>query len=366
VIRSIKIAGFRGIREGFVDELEQVNIIIGKNNSGKSSILEALFLSAREKFIFIEIPRRYSEFYSGYLSALGYLLYRRMDNDEKSLFYNYEEKPLKYELVLENEKKLTYYFIPRYYFLIEEPTVENKAIFTRLDWVPEGTIEEGEIKSFLETLKPPSLRRDIDSIPQIVDERLSALRSALLVDTLHIGNVKDVMASCWEKVKMQGLDELIVDALREAYELNIVNLEYTPSGNWLVTLKNERKHAVRLDDLGDGAKYALTILTEILVAKPSILLIEEPECHTHPKGLELTFDVVFQFIKKMGTQTFITTHSLETLNKLIQLCKKHSLTVKIHHFTLKNGVLTSKPLDAPSVEVVTDLGADIRFLDEYM
>lgn len=44
MIESIVIDNFRGIHHGQIDGLSQVNLFFGKNNCGKSSLLEALFL----------------------------------------------------------------------------------------------------------------------------------------------------------------------------------------------------------------------------------------------------------------------------------------------------------------------------------
>ena len=39
---NLTIKGFRGIRELTIPQLGRVNLITGKNNTGKSSVLEAL------------------------------------------------------------------------------------------------------------------------------------------------------------------------------------------------------------------------------------------------------------------------------------------------------------------------------------
>ncbi|NJL30554.1 MAG: AAA family ATPase [Phycisphaerales bacterium] len=46
MIKSIAIENLRGIAEGKIDDLAQVNIIVGPNNSGKSTILDALLIGA--------------------------------------------------------------------------------------------------------------------------------------------------------------------------------------------------------------------------------------------------------------------------------------------------------------------------------
>ncbi|MCD6146065.1 MAG: AAA family ATPase [Methanosarcinales archaeon] len=42
--KKLTINGFRGIKHLEVDDFRQVNLFVGKNNCGKTTILESLFL----------------------------------------------------------------------------------------------------------------------------------------------------------------------------------------------------------------------------------------------------------------------------------------------------------------------------------
>ena len=44
MLSSLEIKNFKGIREGSISDLAQANILVGRNNSGKSTILDALLL----------------------------------------------------------------------------------------------------------------------------------------------------------------------------------------------------------------------------------------------------------------------------------------------------------------------------------
>ena len=44
MIHSIQIHGYRGFQRYEIDGLERVNLLVGMNNSGKTSILEAIYL----------------------------------------------------------------------------------------------------------------------------------------------------------------------------------------------------------------------------------------------------------------------------------------------------------------------------------
>jgi predicted ATP-dependent endonuclease of OLD family len=41
-VKSVQIKGFRGIREGAVRDFADVNLLVGRNNSGKSTVVEAI------------------------------------------------------------------------------------------------------------------------------------------------------------------------------------------------------------------------------------------------------------------------------------------------------------------------------------
>ena len=45
-IKRIEISNFRGIKNCAIDNLGQVNILIGANDAGKSTILNALYLTS--------------------------------------------------------------------------------------------------------------------------------------------------------------------------------------------------------------------------------------------------------------------------------------------------------------------------------
>ena len=41
-IKEVEIENFRGIRKGTLTSLKGINILVGRNNTGKSTILEAI------------------------------------------------------------------------------------------------------------------------------------------------------------------------------------------------------------------------------------------------------------------------------------------------------------------------------------
>jgi predicted ATP-dependent endonuclease of OLD family len=65
IFKDIQIFGFRGFQEIKLSDLGQVNLLVGNNNSGKTSILEAIaiFCNPLDPFRWLEVSKR--SFYSG-------------------------------------------------------------------------------------------------------------------------------------------------------------------------------------------------------------------------------------------------------------------------------------------------------------
>src|SRR5438105_13608638 len=91
ILNSLEIKNFRGFRHLQIERLGRVNLIVGKNNVGKSSLLEALLLYARKaspmliwELLGMHDERRLSTSLrhigiEDMLSALKYLFYGRKD-----------------------------------------------------------------------------------------------------------------------------------------------------------------------------------------------------------------------------------------------------------------------------------------------
>lgn len=103
MLRELYIEGYRGIKRAEIKDLAQINIFIGKNNSGKSSILEAIYLlsSAFSKSDPLE------------RNKIEYLLSRRgvgtpsWTTAKELLWYNYQtENPIFISTRLDSDEKI--------------------------------------------------------------------------------------------------------------------------------------------------------------------------------------------------------------------------------------------------------------------
>jgi len=70
VIEGLTINRFRGVLQGTLEGLKQITVVVGRNGAGKSSILEALYLTSACAGILDEVRG---------VSKLDYIVSRRGD-----------------------------------------------------------------------------------------------------------------------------------------------------------------------------------------------------------------------------------------------------------------------------------------------
>jgi predicted ATPase len=121
-------------------------------------------------------------------------------------------------------------------------------------------------------------------------------------------------------------------------------------------------------NVGFGYSYVLPVLTAILSAeKNSLLIIENPESHLHPRGQAL-LGLLLSFAAKSGIQLFIETHSDHVINGIRIGIKKHSVSkdkIKIFFFDREDGESNTE-IFYPQIDQNGRLGNLPKgFLDEY-
>lgn len=126
----------------------------------------------------------------------------------------------------------------------------------------------------------------------------------------------------------------------------------------------------RATSVGFGIFYSLPVVTALLSATPgSLLLIENPEAHLHPKGQSKVGELIAK-VANAGVQVLIETHSDHVLNG-IRIAVRHSSIdrekVALHFFQRK--MKGGQPrTDIVSPKVLKDGRLDIwpdGFFDEW-
>jgi hypothetical protein len=129
------------------------------------------------------------------------------------------------------------------------------------------------------------------------------------------------------------------------------------SNNTEISFRNSNKDfAVRLHDMGGGIEQLLMAATVLLTTKnDSPLFLEEPESHLHAGAQRYLIEKLYED----GRQVFVTTHSPTFIN--VPRAKS------VHQLTMKSGRTSATKIDIESAsEVLADIGvrnSDMLFSD---
>lgn len=345
MIKSLSIKNFRSLENFKVSKLGLVNLVVGKNNSGKSSVLEALRIYAAngqrsllekiasthdEKFRITEsefedtkedLP--FQDFFTG----------RQFPEDDNAPIEIGELESDDFTLRIEHGLLIE----------IRESTSEGDGeTRTRINRRRVKKSENRTLLALTEGIPIDALfisKGDKISISRL-DERNRArfvgdLPMAMPCSVIPTQFISvDELADEWDKIGLTNDKQIVQDALKiiapEFEELMFVKTEDSyPDPRYparrssfsrtaMVRMSNFSK-PVPLSSLGDGMLRILQLIIKIFSAKDGFFLIDEFENGLHYSVQEKVWKLVFELAEKLNIQVFATTHSWDCIESFAKV-----------------------------------------------
>lgn len=300
----------------------KLNLLVGTNSSGKSTIIQALLLiinnityktdsplnghlvslgSFSEARNFIENARSFRILVSNGSGHLE-MKFSKHENDESKCEITKESKQL-CEFLNYNNKNVHYLSAKR----IGSQDLYNKN-FDKYDQF--GIVGEYAI-DYLERNKNQPIEND-------------------LIQEKSLGNTLGGQIDYW-------LTKILNSKIKteEIKDVDKVKVSYSYNDNRYVRSKN----------IGSGLSYIISILIMCLASKKDdVVIIENPEIHLHPKAQSLLTEF-FVFVANAGVQLILETHSDHIFNGIRKFVSKKSISkddVSINFFTLNEKSLSNQ------------------------
>jgi len=370
-VSAIKLKRFRGIKEGVIDGLSDFTVLVGRNGAGKSTVLEALYLASAwleprdpvrglSKYDYVVMRRGGRGDWESSRDVIWYLM-----NSEEDIVVGIDLGSVSTEFILHHGTGGLWLRIDDFRESLSSHLSRGgikKCSLLKLqgslahfsNYPPPSNVvvvEKGDVINWF--------RR---SMPYLLD----VLGGTVLIDDYLLSRPDDIENFSWAKVLSRRLDKEVVKVIKEEFEVDAEGLTYGPVGGSNVLMLQLRSMSVRVDDLGDGARLATLMMLVVLASKPKLLLIEEPETKMHPRGLRVLTRAVLRIAKSLGAQVIATTHSLEFVKIGLEEAKNLGVGTSLIHLEREaDGILTTRKLSKPDVDLLTDLGIDPRFLDIF-
>ncbi len=350
MITSVRIENLRGIREGLLDGLAPISILVGPNNCGKSTCLEAIAIAGL----------------GGKADEAVRLLMRRGGPALDALAH----------VVRDGAK----------YAVVELP---GTAAADGGDWMIRLSVD-GPLAAQRVTQKIPGLSGDQTTLwlqrmrrqepgPDYVSGMGEALidihGAAFMPDTPHGFPSFPVQLVDVEAVRAPGALEDAhsrIDRARRLPEVVRALQKSMPGLEDLRILKNGPDfilHTFRKSGeppvpaylAGDGFKRFLELAAAVLDTKGGVVLLEEPEAYQHPRYLS-ELATLLHLAAKNGAQVILSTHSIELVDLLLHAPEADGLTYPtVHRLRLHGGALKQTAIQRETaVSARDDLMEDLR------
>lgn len=355
MIKSAFIRNYRGIKNCRLEGLKGINVLIGRNNSGKSSILESLYLASASFYFHEMLSEKVA-------TKMDYLLNRRCyrgyrwDNAREILWYEYDtSQPISVSMNFNNRRDLKVSLFSTHSHPLVNYQTEGGDHICLVEGSP----------AVVYNSKTGAIVARVSSPREKFEEEIDFFSGFKFIDGNLIQEMDVIERRLWKDLLKKRDDKLVVEVLRDGYEIDVEDLTYTTYDGRTYQLAVKLPWTtIRVDDLGDGARYAILLMMIAALSKNTALLIEEPENHQHPSGLAKTLDMFLSLVKRNNIQVFVTTHSLEFLRLLKNISQEKKIDVGIYFLERdKQGQVDVRELTGENVDALESMGFDPRFLD---
>ncbi|MEL6458393.1 MAG: ATP-binding protein [Cyanobacteria bacterium J06621_15] len=306
MLRDLSIHNYRAFKEFNVDGLARVNLIVGSNNSGKTSLLEAIYLLVNQ---------------NNPLSLIDLLENRGEIAFAKSYKYfndNYQLKHIFSNHLLNFNQN------------IEIESTQDKSLSLKISLSP-ITVQlnlfyntlEGDIPGFelnflynshhnikIPVLDDGTFEKRFFSKGESV--KINSYRTNSLCEYLTTDNINfNKLAELWDAINLTPHEDEVVGAL-QIIEPDVERISFTSrqtSNSGIIVKMRGQKEPIPLGSMGDGMRRILSLAMCAVNVENGYLLVDEIDTGLYYEIQTDMWRLILETAKKLKIQVFATTHS---------------------------------------------------------
>lgn len=339
--KSVIINNFRGIRCAKVEGLGDLNVFFGKNNCGKTSLLEALFLISGQSNPLLPVT-------TNAVRGLG----RFLESDLAWVFYNMNlQQPVHIETEGDLPRHMDITAFRKYSETIDLSAGADAAQESAPAFYGYHVDFDGGLNSELVVENGNQQNSKINVNPSYSEAITAVYTSPRL-------QVFDQYAEKLKGLVTEKKTEPIIQALR-SLEPNLQSL--TIVGNdVMVDVGMDKLLPIQM--LGDGVIRILSVVMNIFQCKDGVVMIDEIDNGLHFSVMPQLWKVVFAMAKQHHVQLFVTTHNIDSLRALSDACQEEyaSMLKAFKLIKTNDAVLNALPYCAQTLQYMLNQETEVR------
>ncbi len=338
MIKDLYIENFRGFDKLKIDNIKKINFLVGKNNCGKTSVLESISLM-------ISILNLNTGYYINGIRRI------KEDPEElKNLFHNFNyENIIKLNYTLDTDDN--------YNLNISPIMKKDNLLFNNII-----SLEYNFSILYKNNKEKQNFKYSLENANEIENKILR-----------YNHNIKGVYISTY--IDYKDLVNYLIEILKNKKEKELIEMIsfFNKNIEAINILKNDIYFNINgiselllLNLMGDGLKKYLSIILPIVANKYNNVLVDEIENGLHHKTIKHLLRSILNLSKNNDIQMFFTTHSYEVLKFLSEIVNDEFSDIKgtvnvINIVNTENKGFQSYNYDIDGVRELLENDSDIRY-----
>lgn len=316
MIKSLRVENYRLFKDFKIPSLARVNLMVGSNNSGKSGLLEAIYLLKMTNAAEYALVRILED--RGEIEVVGDAVNPENDMSRRG-HIGFQVAPLFWGRTLDMRSQI-------------KISADDSALWAKIFIDTKDNGDSEAKKLTIENNK--SYRVDLDMYDNILlpeYRRLLALgysarrhgKTTQFLSTDHV-DYSD-LAPLWDDIVLTPAEDRVVSAL-QVVENNVERIGFTqqrtPHSGVVVKLKGDTR-PIPLGSMGDGMRRMLAMAITMVSARGGTFLVDEIDTGLHYSVLTDMWRLVLETAVEEDIQVFATTHSWDCVRAFQQvLCQQ--------------------------------------------
>ncbi len=287
---SLSIKKYKIFKEFKIEKLNRINIFSGFNNSGKTTLLEAIYLLTKQNNIgaFFELTRLKNKLDKLNTRYLNNYLNENINISGCFNQVNTQVMIKKFEASTDFDKKDDY--------------IASYEVIALTD--------NEELKTITHTFEQNPLQRFSDKVEVLCHS---------IFKSPYFYNRNEIINTHSKNVELKTFS-LIVEFAQEYIDANIKNIGFTETDDikrFLVDSKMFPEYSVDISTYGEGLQRIFEIALSFAYCKNGVLLIDELETAIHHSLLVKFTKFIQELAGTFNVQVFITSHSKECIDAFV-------------------------------------------------
>jgi AAA15 family ATPase/GTPase len=364
MLRSLSIENFRCFKTFQLQHLGKLNLLVGTNNSGKTSVLEAIQLLKSQSNL--ESLRNIMIGRGEYILSDERSQNRELD--VRHLFYGHEiDIGSRFSIAAnDNEERIAVSvgITDKQVDLFESSRDRGFEYLEQVELIIECSGQESE-KITLPLSSANGLSFNYVSRVRKDSKKLGAKTQYVKSSSLTKGN----MIELFDQVVLTPEESLVTEALK-IIEPSIERIASVGSKGYSATTGLQSGFVVRLvhggqripiGSMGDGIWRMLGLILAIVNARNGFLLVDEIDTGLHFSTMSSMWKLIWESAKRLNVQVFATTHNSDCWTSLAEIASNESPSEEgITIQRIEKGKPSSIVFTERQVVIAAEQGIEVR------